>query len=288
MDTLKLQLESVSDQFNFSVQSVHIICTTAKDKSSIEQQLGSQYKVSVNTNANWIKHIKQEEADFYVILDKQVIPGNSYFNFILRLLNTNLFHHALIGTEHAANTCLQESHQVPELADVFVLRSSWFSEIKKTDSTLNISQTLYQTINLPSIVLPTNNNLILKGNTRRACTSLKTGGTLIYTKSDTLDEIICKFTDKDLQVVSLDKINVSCHHHHHITVHHLVNKLELDRLVNKIQPRVIIYENNLDKKVFTTNATQISLPTRDIPFVANWITDLTADTLESKALFNYN
>ncbi|GAA5804160.1 hypothetical protein HPULCUR_009646 [Helicostylum pulchrum] len=280
MDTLKLQLESISNQFNFSVESVHIICTTTKDKSSIEQQLGNsgQYKVSVNDNTNWINHIEQE-ADFYVILDKQVIPGNSYFNFILRLLNTNLFHHTLIGTEHAANTCSQESHQVVELKDVFVLRPSWFLEVKKTSGTFDISQTLYQTINLPSVVLPTTtDNLILKGNTRKECTSLKTGGTLIYTKADTLDEIICKFVDKDLQVVSLDKISLSCHHR--ITVHHLVNKQELDRLVNNIQPRVIIYENNLEENIFTANATQIALPTQDTPFVTSWITDLTVDTLE--------
>ncbi|KAG2232901.1 hypothetical protein INT48_004914 [Thamnidium elegans] len=276
METLKLQLKSISNQFNFSAQSIHIICTTTQDKSSIEQQMDSQYKVSINTNSNWIDHIEQE-TDFYVVLDRQVIPGNSYFNLILRLLNTNLFHHTLIGTEHSGNTCLQESQQVPELEDVFVLRPSWFLEIKKRD-TLDISRTLYQTINVPSIVLPTTSKLILKGNTRKTCTSLKTGGTLIYTKSDLLDEMICKSTDKDLQVVSLDKIKLSCHHHHHIMVHHVANKLELDRLVNKVLPRVIIYEDNFEN--IHTNATQIALPTQDIPFVTSWITDLTVDTLE--------
>ncbi|KAG2202115.1 hypothetical protein INT47_008087, partial [Mucor saturninus] len=270
-ETLQLQLDAISKQQNFlTPQDIHIVCESEKEKEELDG-----YSVTVNGNKNWFNHIKPDvKSDFYIVIDNGVIPGHGYFNFVLGLLNTPLFHHSLLGTEQEfTNICQQDqAYSVTSISDIWVLRREWFNTLVSQESD-NISDVL----SLPSILLPTSDSdYQLKGNTENACINVD-GGILFYKdkQSDALDEMICNFAAKNL--VHLVSTNgISCHHDA-VIIHH--DTQDSDRLVSKISPRVVIYEEAHDMPTFE-NTTVIALPTKDIPLVSPWITDLSVDTLE--------
>lgn len=273
LETLELQLDAISKQKNYLIpNAIHIVCDTEEEKAAI---VG--HHVTVNGKENWFSHINQDtKSDFYIVIDNGVIPGHGYFNFILGLLNTPLFHHSLLGTEQEfANICQQDqAYAVKSISDIWVLRREWFATLVSQESN-NISKVL----SLPSILLPTTaTDEQLKGNTDNACINVN-GGILFFKdkQSDALDDMICKFAAKNL-VHLLSPYGVSCHHDA-VIVHH--DTQDSGRLLSKISPRVVIYEEAHGMVTFE-NTTVIALPTKDIPLVSPWITDLSIDTLERK------
>lgn len=271
--TLQLQLDAISKQQNYlSPRAIHIVCGSEKEKAEL-----NGYDVTVNRNKNWFSHIKQDStSDFYIIIDNGVIPGHGYFNFVLGLLKTPLFHHSLLGTEQEfANICQQDqAYSVKSISDIWVLRHEWFIKLISQES-----DKISDVLSLPSILLPTSeSDQQLKGNTENACINAD-GGILFFKdkESDILDEMICKFATKNL-VHMVSANGISCHHDA-VIIHH--DTQDSDRLVRKLSPRVVIYEEANNTLTFE-NTTVIALPTKDIPLVSPWITDLSADTLERK------
>lgn len=277
IETLQLQLDAISNQYNYlSPNTIHIVCSTEKEKATLHG-----HNVTVNGNENWFNHIKQDlESDFYIVINNGVIPGQGYFNFILGLLNTPLFHDSLIGTEQEfTNICQQDqAYNVKSISDIWVLRREWYTNLVSQESS-DISQVL----SLPTILLPTSAfDQQLKGNKRNACINV-TGGILFFKdkQSDALDNMICKFAEKNL-VHLVSRNGISCHHDV-VIIHH--DTQDSDRLLKKISPRVVIYEET-NVMITFENSTVIALPTKDIPLVSSWITDLSIDTLQRKLLLS--
>lgn len=284
METLETQLNSISNQLNFSSSyKIHIICTTETEKLNLASK-SFPHTLSVNPTKTWYDHIHiTDNTNNIIILDNQVIPGNRYFNFVLRLLNTPLFHHTLLGSE-SSFICQPYAYQVPTLQDVFLLSRSQFELVKSTP-TDQISQLLFDLHGIPSILLPSDSDSF-SGNTQSKCDLLSKESLLFYKTSSNLDEMICKFA-KTIQTITVispndgsnNLLDLPCE----IKVHQVM-KQELDLLLNEIVPRVIICENKQD--ITHTNATTINFPTLDIPFVTPWITDLSLDTLQRNYIQN--
>lgn len=293
--SLQLQLESIQNQINFKpINTTHIICDTEKDKSTIEKFIfknKERYQVSVKKEEKaWYQHI-DIDSDFVIVMDKQVVPGPGYFNFIIGLLNKSQFHHTLIGTEQQqANICQQdEAHYVHEINDIYILRREWYSVL---NSDISVSQALLESLNIPSMILPKAlTNQQLHGNTKNSCINVHPNGILFIKEKEEdsaeMDSLICNFANQH-DIVHLvawghNHRKLSCSSSGTILYHSVVKmKKELDRIIDKISPSVVLYEKTTNIQRTREGTTFIGLPTESIPKVASWITDLSFESLQSK------
>lgn len=319
--SLQSQLQAVQNQSKFHPSPViHIVCDTEEEKSTLEQflQKRDNYVVSLRMEGKlWFQHISIEDDDYqssnYVILlEKEVVPGQHYFHFVIGLLNTHPFHHTLIGTEQpltTTNICQQnEAHYVDALKDIYVLRREWYSALIAYNSasaasaaSATVSQSLLDTLHIPSVVLPTSpTNNGYHGNTKSSCVNVSPNGLLFVKESSddagALDDLICKFSQKHdiVHLVAYGPMNTtllpSCSVSNTgvIFTHSVIEKVEeLDRIIRKISPSVVVYEKRGNKAVQrlqqSEEITFIGLPTKEVSKVASWMTDLSLETLQSKS-----
>lgn len=308
--SLQSQLQAVQNQNKFHPSNViHVICDTEEEKSTIEQFLQKEdnYKVSLRIKGDlWFQHISiddNQSSDYVVILDKEVVPGQYYFNFVIGLLNTSPFHYTLIGTEQLSETtniCQQnEAHYVHALKDIYVLRREWYSVLLTSHSSATVSQSLLESLLIPSVVLPispTNNGF--HGNTKSSCVNVSPNG-LMFVKdsSAALDNLICKFSRNHdiIHLVTWGQLNTplppcALNNGGIIFLHSVVEQVEeLDRMINKISPSVVVYEemgnSAIQQLQQSDDVTFIGLPTKEISKVSSWMTDLSLETLQSKFIW---
>lgn len=329
---LNNQLDSILLQ-SFIPSSVLVVCSrneTAMINRLIqekEQELHLYDTIhaieATSTKGYWFSGIEQSKvlSDYVIIMDKGVLPGEGYFDLMLRLLQTSVFEHALIGTE--SPSCQQTNEKaryVKSLDSVWVLRREWYLTLAESkQKTSSLSQTLYSRFQIPSIQLPRlmdQQKLLGKTNSKNDGTEAticqdKNEGPIMFfmdnQSSAAFEKLVCEFGEKMQVIHIVDTVDSnipmlpSCSFEQNaVYIHHTINQIKNDfnNMINQLSPRVVIYEQNENKVDFknelllsTTAASKvptfIQLPRMKDTSIVSWMTDLSVEALERKLLNLY-
>lgn len=310
-----LQLDFLLRQ-TMSPTVIYIVCSE-KEKHAIHnliQEKENEFHINnviqpivtaKDDKSSWFSGVHQYDiqTDFVVLLDNnQILPGKKYIEFIIRLLHTKTFGEAIVGTEN--NNCQQtnKAHYVKSIQDVWVLRREWFLALLLSSSlpSNDISLDLYQSLQIPSILIPSDD--ILTGNAFRrknetecidsSFVSNEDGSVAFYMEnqsSPALEELMCQFGAQH-QIVHLitnsAQINLpTCASQKvHLEHHFVSSRKEFDIVINQVQAQIVIYQESNSKILHNTStfdaATFIKLPALEHHSDVGWLTTLPIETLK--------
>lgn len=324
---LNNQLDSILRQ-SFSPNSILIACSRNETAliNKLIQEKEEQFHLydtihtieTTSVTHYWFSGIDRTKllSDYVVIMDTGVLPGTGYFDLTLRLLQTPVFEHAMIGTE--SPSCQQNNEKaryVKSLHGIWVLRREWYmSLIESNQQHLSLSQTLYEEAQIPSIQLPRlmdqrellgNTNLENNGSESVVCEDKGEGSIMFYMDnqpSPAFEKLICEFGQK-MEVIHIvgkaySKLTVptNCSFEERaVYIRHTTNDIKEDfnNLLNQLSPRVIIYEHNentvdlqnellLSRNPVSKMPTIIQLPRLQDTLIVSWMTNLSVEALERK------
>ncbi|KAI7903149.1 uncharacterized protein BX663DRAFT_560706 [Cokeromyces recurvatus] len=227
----------------------------------------------------WFSDVAPDAAiDTIFILDDgaSVEPGVKYFDFMLRLLQTAPFEHALIGTEKNKVNCDEEEERkaryVREIDTIWVLRREWFLALSLLPNNVmqekSLSLDLYQTLHIPSVLIPSSKEQnSLRGNTLRDSThcdhheiEIALSSILFYMdkqSSASFSKLICQFSTK-YEVIHVAtpnedtmKLPICTEQPNSFILHHKVDGIQNDlfELIHHISASVVIYEEEERAKI---------------------------------------
>lgn len=189
---LYIQLQAVLTQSTLP-EHIWIICNT-EEKGDVEARIMTLDRRRVRVIAidddgdqQWLKTMAYVATDFVWLIDQNIAPGKRYLENLLKLSSTLQYRSALLGTEgaslnlnskrliecipdtmHSSSTQMKSGF-VDMINDSWLIYRSWVPyllealEKRSSDSAdpldaftgLFISRTLYMTIGIPSIAIPT-------------------------------------------------------------------------------------------------------------------------------------
>ncbi|GAN07991.1 hypothetical protein MAM1_0185c07496 [Mucor ambiguus] len=251
------------------------------------------------SSAPWYSQVKQYGiiTDFVVLLDNnRILPGKEYVEFAIRLLHSATFRNTLVGTENS-NECQQtnNAHYVKLIQDVWVLRREWFLALLSSPSSSagNVSLDLYQTLQIPSILIPSDG--ALTGNTnRRANTCVDESlsdadGSVVFYMEDqptsAMEALMCQLGVQQTVYMMTDSAQIqppACSTQKANVQRQMVfSRREFGAMVNQLQAQIVIYqENNKGILHETGTATMIHLPTSAHYADMAWMTTLSTAALK--------
>ncbi|KAI8641421.1 hypothetical protein BD408DRAFT_444373 [Parasitella parasitica] len=240
-------------------------------------------------------------TDFVVLLDNnQVLPSSKYVEFIVRLLHSSTFVNTLVGTESRHCQQTNKAKYVKLLQDVWVLKREWFLTLLLSSSPSNaISSDLYSALQIPSVLIPSDD--LLTGNTnRRVNLSECVDGPSVWEREDSvafytenqpssaLEKLVCQFASQHqavymitnaAQVKSpaclLQKPNVN---HYSVS-----SKEEFAVIVNQIQARIVMHQeknNRMLDAASIKDTTLIALPDLEHHSDMRWLSTLSIESLK--------
>ncbi|KAL7327819.1 hypothetical protein PS15p_206190 [Mucor circinelloides] len=317
-DSLQLaaaQLDSLLRQ-SISPTVIYIVCSE-KERPAISNLIREKEQefhisnviqptvITKDNSAPWYSQIQRYDitTDFVVLLDNNhILPSKQYTEFVIRLLHSTTFKGTLVGTENS-NECQQtnNTHYVKLIQDVWVLRRDWFLALlfsRPTSSVGNVSLDLYQTLQIPSILIPSDDSLT--GNTNRkanTCVDESTmnskvdGSVVFYMESQptaAMEELMCHFGAQQMAYMVTNSAQVSspaCSTQKANVQRRMVSsRTEFGTMVDQLEAQIVVYQEN--KKGFlheTGTATLIHLPALEHYVDIAWMT-----TLSTAALKHWN
>lgn len=322
-DSLQLataQLDSLLRQ-SMSPTVIYIVCSEKERPaiSNLIQEKEQEFHISnviqptvitKDNSASWYSQIQRYDitTDFVVLLDNNhILPSKQYMEFVIRLLHSTTFRDTLVGTENS-NECQQtnNTHYVKLIQDVWVLRRDWFLALllsRPTSSVGNVSLDLYQTLQIPSILIPSDDSLT--GNTNRkanTCVDESTmdskvdGSVVFYMESQptaAMEELMCHFGAQQMAYMVTNSAQVSspaCSTQKANVQRRMVSsRTEFGAMVDQLEVQIVIYQEN--KKGFlheTGTATLIHLPALEHYVDIAWMTTLSTAALKRKALHSFS
>ncbi|KAI8372106.1 hypothetical protein BD560DRAFT_395178 [Blakeslea trispora] len=332
------QLQAVLTQTALP-EHVWVLCSVESQREiearimSLDQRRVKVMVLSEKGALSWIRVTTQAATDYVWLLDQDVTPGKRYLEHLLKLYQTPAYQSTLLGTEamslEPSFLCYphvteqqQRTRQVDAINDSWLLHRSWVSillaALDHTNHTLPsmfISQTLWMSAGIPSIVLPTDpieraywGDVRLRAKTTEMTSTCQQANmthihtshqpsVLFYLDSpralDDLMPLICQFNQLstvDVHLITHQSVTVDCHKPVWI---HWIDLLyqnpdwlqfkqlptQWTRVLDSIQPKLMIHTSLMMRTMQTMiNVTNIYLPSQEIPH-ALWMADLTLETL---------
>ncbi|KAK4509332.1 uncharacterized protein ATC70_007683 [Mucor velutinosus] len=305
------QLDALLRQ-SMSPTTIYMVCSEKERPaiSNLIQEKEQQFRIAnviqpvVKTRDNttpWYSQVRQHDiaTDFVVLLDSNhVLPGKEYIEFVIRLLHSATFRNTLVGTENS-NECQQtnNAHYVKLIQDVWVLRREWFLALLLSPSSPvgDVSLNLYQTLQIPSIVIPSDGALVGNANRKtNSCvdTSLSDtnvdGAMAFYMENhptSAMEALMCQFGAQQTVYMMTHSAQVhlpACSAQKTNVQRQMVSsRKEFGAMVNQLEVQVIIYqENNQGILHETGTATMIRLPAFEHYADMAWMTTLPPATLK--------
>ncbi|KAL9558548.1 hypothetical protein MBANPS3_000838 [Mucor bainieri] len=263
---------------------------------------------SSSNNVRWYSQIKQSDiaTDFVVLLDNShILPGQQYTEHVIRLLHSPTFRNTLVGTESEECQQTNNAHYVKLIQDVWVLRREWFLALllsPSTTTTNDVSLELYQTLQIPSILIPSDD--VLTGNTNRkanACTADAplssdadvVGSVIFYMEeqpSSAMEALMCQFGAQQTVYMVTDAAHIdapACSTQRaHVQRQMVSSRNGFAAMVDQLEAQIVIYQENTKRIVHETGtATVIHLPAFEDAADMAWMATLSTAALKRKALY---
>ncbi|KAI7883142.1 hypothetical protein K492DRAFT_205683 [Lichtheimia hyalospora FSU 10163] len=174
-----MQIKAITQQpASVAPVAVWIICTTEDERRIVEQQnLPKGVQVLVRDKSSWLP---VPATDYVWLVDKGVVPGSRYLDFLLKLAHTNEYKNTLLGStsitlvqnQDGSIACKaieqqQQTHSAQTIHYTWLLRRHWLAALMKEDgippaenNALGywISFSINKYAGIPLIGLPTTND----------------------------------------------------------------------------------------------------------------------------------
>ncbi|OAD02592.1 hypothetical protein MUCCIDRAFT_190162 [Mucor lusitanicus CBS 277.49] len=286
------QLDTLLRQ-SMAPTAVYVVCSEKERPavSNLIQEKEHEFRIANviqpvvmtrDTSAPWYSHVKQYDivTDFVVVLDNNhILPAQQYIEFVVRLLHSAAFRNTLVGTENSSE-CQQttnNAHYVRLIQDVWVLRREWFLALllsPASSHTGNIAFDLYQTLQIPSILIPS--DAALTGNTNRRANScgedaLSDDGSVVFymenQPTSAMESLMCRFGAQQTVYMMTDSGDIhppacsSSTQKASVQRQMVSSRKEFGVMVDQLEAQIVIYQENSKGILHETGtATMIRLP----------------------------
>ncbi|KAI8884947.1 hypothetical protein K501DRAFT_216489 [Backusella circina FSU 941] len=268
---------------------------------------------TTNTQEIWAKLAFQSQTDFIFVFDRQVVPGRSYFDFILRLLHTPAFHSSLL---ESAPVCKDDAENnnisfYSSINNVLVLRRTWISSLIPSllfqNNTVELSSSIQtqasyisQTLDIPIITIPVSEKDLYANTSKESCVDSNESISqidvlfIVDKGDDSLVQLACQFDPTiSINMVTLNRSFAENPCENKKIQFHPINKsskeesmIELEYWIKRHPPSVIIKMEKNKQSLLNlvvnrfTSVTKINIPTAQDISLVSWMADLPLSSLQ--------